>query len=409
VTWRSRRTSWRRSGIALLEPWLLAHAEIALSARGRGLLSLALSRLYRISGRYAEAVKLAEQAIACLQTEGDELLGPALSQLGSSLTLLNRQEEAIAQFEAALPLVERARDAFALHGALLNLSVVYEVRGELHTAKAYAERAFVLAEQVGNPNLVALALNNHGYNAYQRGEWQLAREEYEQAIMLMRQANLPWGTTHALFNLGMLLMAQGHWEAAAPYYEEGLALAEQRQERLPWCLAQSDLAERDLVSWQPEPAYERLAPLLADLAEREPGTMEPLTTLAWVHLERGEPEQTQRLLDQVLPQARQQHLQPVLVAALLVRARLAARSGHWQEGRQALDEALRLAQAMHYPYLEAKALYASGCLLLQQGESAQASESFAQALAILGRLGERLYAQQIEAALTAVSDSSALG
>ncbi len=397
------------AGIALLEPWLEAHAESALSARGRGQLSLALSRLYRTIGRYVDAIKLAEQTIACLQPEGDEALGLALWQLASSLTLLNRQEEAIPLFEAALPLVERAADAVALYNVLLNLDVVYEMRGELHTAKAYVERAFALAEQIGNPSLLAQALNNQGSNTFQRGEWQLACEHYEQALTLMRQANLPWGATDALLRLGILLMAQGHWEAAAPYFEEGLGLAEQRQERLSWCLAQSDLAERDLVSGQSQQAYERLAPLLAEQAHREPVPLEALTMLAWAHLERGERDQTQHLLDQILPQARQQHLHPVLAMALLVQARLLARLGNWQEGRQALDEALRLAQAMQYPYLKAKALSTSGYLALQQGESAQASEAFAQALAILGRLGERLYAQHIEAALTAISDSSALG
>jgi tetratricopeptide (TPR) repeat protein len=364
-----------------------------------------LSRLYRTVGRHVDAVKLAEQAVACLQPEDDESLGLALWQLASSLTLLNRQQEAIPQFEAALPLVERARDASALYNVLLNLDVVYELRGELYTAKAYAERAFALAEQIGNPSLVALALNNRGSNAFRRGEWQLAREHYEQALTLMRQADLPWGATSALLELGNLLMVQGHWEAAAPYYEEGLALAEQRQERLPLILAQTDLAERDLVSGQPQHAYERLAPLLAEQAHWEPEPLEPLVMLAWAHLEHGKHDQTQRLLDQVFPQARQQHLRPVLAAALLVHARLAAHLGRWEEGRQALEEALHLAQAMQYPYLEAKALSTSGWLARQQGASTQARESFAQALAILNRLGERLYAQQIEAALIEVKEA----
>ncbi len=232
----------------------------------------------------------------------------------------------------------------------------------------------------------------------------MAREQYEQALTLMRQAGLPWGSADTFLKLGILLMVQGHWEAAAPYFEEGLALAEQRQERLSWCLAQSDLAERDLVSRQPQQAYERLAPL-AEQTNRESVPLEPRTMLAWAHLEREEVDQTQRLLDQILPQARQQHLHPVLVMALLVQARLLARLGNWQECRHALDEALRLAQAMQYPYLEAKALSTSGYLARHQGASAQASGSFAQALAILGRLGERLYAQHIEAALTILKEA----
>src|SRR5262249_34127483 len=60
------------AGITLLKDWLHAHAESALSARGRGMLALALSRLYRTIGRHVDAARLAEQAIACLQPGGDK-------------------------------------------------------------------------------------------------------------------------------------------------------------------------------------------------------------------------------------------------------------------------------------------------------------------------------------------------
>jgi hypothetical protein len=54
---------------------------------------------------------------------------------------------------------------------------------------------------------------------------------------------------------------------------------------------------------------------------------------------------------------------------------------------------------MHYPYAEAKALFAYGQLRIQQCEPQQANECFEAALAICSRLGERLYAQRIEQAL----------
>src|SRR5262249_4564569 len=158
-----------------------------------------LTHLYNNSGRYADAVEMAERAIEFIKQEGDGPLGLALSYHGRSLNLLNRQEEALPQLEAALPLVERAGDALTLYDVLRNLNVVYDLRGEFNSAKAYAERAFTLAEQLGNPNLVALALNNRACVAFERGEWQLVREEYEQSITLMRQADLPWGATYPLF------------------------------------------------------------------------------------------------------------------------------------------------------------------------------------------------------------------
>ena len=54
---------------------------------------------------------------------------------------------------------------------------------------------------------------------------------------------------------------------------------------------------------------------------------------------------------------------------------------------------------MPYPYAEAKALYVYGQLRTAQGEHDQARASFEEALAILNRLNERLYATRVECAL----------
>jgi hypothetical protein len=51
---------------------------------------------------------------------------------------------------------------------------------------------------------------------------------------------------------------------------------------------------------------------------------------------------------------------------------------------------------MPYPYAEAKTLYISGRLYQAKGEPEQAREQLEEALTILYRLGERLYAHHIE-------------
>jgi hypothetical protein len=61
-----------------------------------------------------------------------------------------------------------------------------------------------------------------------------------------------------------------------------------------------------------------------------------------------------------------------------------------------LEEALALTQARQTPYEEAQTLYLSGLLHLQQGETQLARERLEAALAICTKLGERLYAEQIE-------------
>jgi hypothetical protein len=62
---------------------------------------------------------------------------------------------------------------------------------------------------------------------------------------------------------------------------------------------------------------------------------------------------------------------------------------------------------MPLPYAEAKARYGYGQLYAAKGESEPAREQYRAALAILDRLGERLYAEHVERALAELDASGA--
>jgi tetratricopeptide (TPR) repeat protein len=392
------------AGIALIQPWLTSPGALLLSAARRGALYSTLAYLFQNSGRFPEALAAAEQAVDLTRQAGDDqLLGVACWHLGRCLMLLNRLNDAIPHLEAALPLVERAGDARSLYYALLNLYLASEALGDLNTGKGYAARVLALAEQVGDPSLIASALNVHGYNAFLLGEWRQARADFERAVALMRQAGLPWDAPYPLFNLGTQLMLEGNWEAAAPYFDEAIALAERNQTLVALRWAQCTLAERELVLRQPERARDRLAPLVEGRELAEGGMIFLLTDLAWAYLELGEDAQAQQMLEQVIASATQQRLRPVLVGALLVQARLAARGKRWEEVERVLEETLALARDMPSPYAEAKALYTAGLIAWQQGKTAQAREHYGAALRILNCLGERLYAEQTKQALAQLS------
>jgi len=111
-------------------------------------------------------------------------------------------------------------------------------------------------------------------------------------------------------------------------------------------------------------------------------------------VELGDLERAEALLAEASTRSRW-----AVLGVLHSQARLALRQGRGQEAKQRLSEALALCQAMHTPYEEAQTLYLSGLLHLQQGEAKPAREQMEAALAILNRLGERLYAEQIERAM----------
>jgi hypothetical protein len=57
---------------------------------------------------------------------------------------------------------------------------------------------------------------------------------------------------------------------------------------------------------------------------------------------------------------------------------------------------------MPYPYAEAKALYVYGLIRAARGEPDRARARYDAAMAILARLGERLYAEHVERAQAAL-------
>jgi tetratricopeptide (TPR) repeat protein len=123
---------------------------------------------------------------------------------------------------------------------------------------------------------------------------------------------------------------------------------------------------------------------------------ELMPLLAWASVESGDMLRAQDLLEQLLAETRAAQMRLVLAEALRAQGLLATRQGRWQEAEAALEEALGLARSFPYPYLEAKILMRYGELLMQQNHEEQARQQLEAALAILARLGERLYARQIE-------------
>jgi tetratricopeptide (TPR) repeat protein len=79
--------------------------------------------------------------------------------------------------------------------------------------------------------------------------------------------------------------------------------------------------------------------------------------LAWAYLGTRDRDQAKQVLAQSISDARTHQTVFALVDALRVQTLLLIEQEHWQEAVAALEEAITLAQAMAYPYAEAKALY----------------------------------------------------
>jgi hypothetical protein len=124
-------------------------------------------------------------------------------------------------------------------------------------------------------------------------------------------------------------------------------------------------------------------------------------------------EKASELVEKALARGSAARLRPALITALCVQARVYMEAGQrstrtsqarewWQEAEDALEEALAVSRDIGNPYAEAQVLYVYGLLRIGQGEHRLAHERLVAALAILNRLGDRLYAEHVERALAEI-------
>jgi tetratricopeptide (TPR) repeat protein/transcriptional regulator with XRE-family HTH domain len=356
--------------------------------------------LYYGCQRFIEERAVAERAVALARIVGEEaLLVKALHALclASSWSLVPVAEFA-PLLEELIARAEQIGDLWCLSHALRWAGMMHLEQGHLERQQREFDRAVEAAERLGDPAQIANLRARRAYSTFQTGHWTQARLDYEEAMKYLSQVRQYRGTGVVLARRGELAMAEGRWEEATHDLTEGIRLAEQTGDLEGWIAGHSCLGECELLEGQPGAAYERLSRVHQRL-----GQLASQLLLAWAALELGQLEEAEVLLTQSLEKATAAGSRITRGETLSVSARLSTLQRRWSEAAALLEQAL--ASVAGLPYLEAKAHYGYGLLYRQQGATQFARKHFEAALAICTRLGERLYARQIEVELTVIKQT----
>lgn len=128
-----------------------------------------------------------------------------------------------------------------------------------------------------------------------------------------------------------------------------------------------------------------------------------LPLLAWAYFDLGDEARADATATDAVAGAAGEPMRLLLVDGLRIQALLALQQRRWRKALGAINESL--ARAIAYPYAEARALYVYELLHATRGEPGDACARLEAALAILARLGERMYAARVEEALAALASS----
>jgi tetratricopeptide (TPR) repeat protein/transcriptional regulator with XRE-family HTH domain len=391
-------------GLARLEPFLPSLLDGEVSA-GRGMLHVALARLYGETDRFMDQLAETERAKEIAHALGDATLeAEAEHRRSLAFAGLGRPEESVRVAEQALPLAVRGGDSWSECFLLTDVTWAHLQMGTMWQCQEAASRAVELGQRMGTPGPLTYALCLRSEVAFHLGDWRQARDDVEQALALVCPLGTYWIAAAPRVLLGRLCLAEGQRESGLRYVEEGVALAEGMREsvnsiRASAALGRAAVAENDLLSGRTDRVIAALEQLLEGLAGAARGRVTLLPYLAWAYLDTGDPDRAAGFLDDGLARAQSQSDRLSLMEVLLVQARVAIHRQRWEAAQSTLESAISLARAMRAPYAEAKALYLYGLLHTAQGEVEPARGRLEAALTILHRLGERLYGEHVERAL----------
>jgi tetratricopeptide (TPR) repeat protein len=192
-----------------------------------------LALLYYFQGRYGEAEPLYQQALAIYE----EALGPEHPSTASSLNNLAGLYEAQGRYGEAEPLFQQALAIYeealgpehpSTASSLNNLAGLYEAQGRYGEAEPLYQQALAIYEEALGPEhpLTATSLNNLAGLYESQGRYGEAEPLYQQALAIREAALGPEhpDTASSLNNLAGLYQSQGRYGEAEPLYQQALAI-----------------------------------------------------------------------------------------------------------------------------------------------------------------------------------------
>ncbi|MEU5820464.1 AAA family ATPase [Streptomyces sp. NPDC047803] len=302
---------------------------------------LAEGLLCRIQGRYEDACRVAEQALAAARRvtgrPGQGLLARTYSLRASVLGLSGRLDEARAAADLALPPAEAYGDPTLLGSVLSTLRENERRGGRLREAVATGQRALDLAEQSGDPASAAFERAN-------LAELQLLLEDFDTARTLAEAAvagaeeNEAWCLPYALAALALVRMRTGDERDAATLLDRAQS-SPGLVDRQAGHEVRAARAELALRTGAPDEALRALAGHERDVP----------VFAAWAELHSGRPEAARRLAGDEVARAGRTGERLAEADARTVLALALHRRGDGEAAREALTRADDLARALPYP------------------------------------------------------------
>lgn len=349
------------------------------SGRRRALAALRVAQavFLNIRTRYAEAIRVAEEAIGYgLQEENETIIARGYLQWGTALYRQGYYSDAVKRFQMALVAAQDGGLVGDQADIQRQLGVTWLEQGDFAQARTHCEEALELYHSTGNRLGEGNTLTDLGWISQRQQRFAEAQSYLEAAERTHRAIHNQHGVTIALLNLGIVNQMQGNFSAAYGVYRQLFEWLDDVPDRYHHSLVNSSLGV--LLTRLGDYTQARNHLMASIEIDRSVGDRGGLAwsynALGMIHNHQGDARTALAYHKEALAIGREQSASTVVGISLLGIGQDLHALGRWQEAAAAYREAILLQQGLkqNVRVVESRSGLARALLALEEKSAALA-------------------------------------
>jgi len=280
-------------------------AETAGSSNRAASALICMGNLHLNRGKASEALEHYRRAEGI--TDSRQVRMQITANMGMTLSILERGDEALERFREALLESRETGDRIAEGAILGNMGILLQNRGSMDEALDSFEAALTIARETGNRKGEGIVLGNMGILHNHQGRLIKARECYSRSLELRRGSGNKRGQAVALLNMGSLDLELGSIRSARDCFRSALEISREIMNPSDEAVALGNLGQVYLREGNLEDAENsaRDSVAISESTGARKNLASGLQTLGTVLLEKGDMEGARDSLNRSLELSRE--------------------------------------------------------------------------------------------------------
>ena len=354
---------------------------------------LGLGRVEIRSGNTQGGLEYLTRALPlAIQFDNQEERAAILQATGVAYRRLDKQDEALRNYQESLEIKRRLGDKRGIAASLNEIAQILKIQGKSDQAAQDYQQALQIRHEIGDKKGEGDTLIDLGTLYHDRSHYDEALKLFTQALQIQRELGNDRNQALCLSNIGSCYFYSGKYQDALTYFQQALQLREKSKQPDEIALTVHNLADTDARLGQYDEAlkyYLRALDLYRSGGDKRGGAIES-SSMGTLFEYQGRYGAAVNSEEEALKTFRDLGDRSFwMVEILSAYGEALAQAGREEETPKVLDEAMSLARELKNQALVAQILNDQGDRDFYRGDYKSAAKLYAQALELAGRAKDR--------------------